>query len=103
MWMFFAVVCVNRVLFGVAAFAISCFGPGIVFFILGFIWRQASKFEIKHHGFKKHKAVKRLKKNSPKNATKKQKEGWVRAAEGMKKREVVGMFGSKNNKVADGQ
>jgi len=72
MWMFFSIVCVNRVLFGVSAFILSCFGPLIVFFMLGYIWRQASKFEIKHHGFKRHSIVARVRqgKKSPKKQEK---------------------------------
>ena len=46
LWMFIALACVSRVRFGGAAYLISIFYPIVVFYILGFIWREASKFSV---------------------------------------------------------
>ncbi|GMI61809.1 hypothetical protein ScalyP_jg10611 [Parmales sp. scaly parma] len=58
-WMFFAICCANRVIYGASAFIVSAVAPTIVFFILGFVWRQASKFSVPDS--KRHRSVSNLK------------------------------------------
>ena len=54
-WMFGGVMTINRVKFGAAAGFMSLAVPMVMSFFIGFVWRQASKFEVEDH--KRHQSV----------------------------------------------